>query len=123
MNILKNILHSIFTFACIDLSYYVTLGKFLRKREPLWSIFSYNYEKISEIHRSATMLIIALYYVLCQFFQKLVIEHVVKMKLLRGELMRFIIYVGNVQHYMRALQAHFVKLHTLYILKSILTRL
>ena len=32
--------------------------------------------------------------------------------------MRFIIYVGNVQHYMSALQAHFVKLHTLYILKK-----
>ena len=69
------------------------------------------------------MLIIALYYVLCQFFQKLVIEHVMKMILLRGELMRFIIYVGNVQHYMSALQAHFVELHTLYILNSILTRL
>ena len=64
------------------------------------------------------MLIIALYHVLCQFSQKLVIQHVVKMILLKGELMRFIIYVGNVQHYMSALQVHFVKLHTLYILKK-----
>ena len=33
------------------------------------------------------------------------------MIILGGELMRFIIYVDNVQQYMRVLQGKFVKLH------------
>ena len=37
--------------------------------------------------------------------------HFLKMIILRGELMRFIIYVDNVQRYTRALQGKFVKLH------------
>ena len=34
-----------------------------------------------------------------------------EMIILRGELMRLIIYVDNVQQYMRVLQGKFVKLH------------
>ena len=37
--------------------------------------------------------------------------HFSKMIILGGELMRFIIYVDNVQQYMRVLQGKFVKLH------------
>ena len=40
--------------------------------------------------------------------------HFLKMIILRVELKRFIIYVGNGQQYMRALQRKFVKLHSAY---------
>ena len=42
---------------------------------------------------------------LCYFSQTLAIHmHFLKMIILRGELMRFIIYADNVQQYMRVLQ-------------------
>ena len=47
-----------------------------------------------------------------------------RMIILRGELMRFVIYVDDVQQFMHALQGQFVKLQIiLYILKNILTQL
>ena len=68
------------------------------------------------------LIIIELYYVLCHFSQKLATHHFLKLFLLRGELMRFIIYVDSVQQGMRGLEAAFVKQHNLYILKNILTK-
>ena len=57
------------------------------------------------------------------FLKTLAIHHVLKMIILRRKLMRFIIYVDNIQLYMHTLQANFVKLYNLYILNNILRKL
>ena len=48
-----------------------------------------------------------------KFLKTLATYYFLKMIILNGKLMRFNIYVDNVQQYMRALQAKFVKMHTL----------
>ena len=55
--------------------------------------------KLNDVNRCTLMSFVSIF------------SNILKMIILKGELMRFVTYVDNVQQYMHALQGKFVKLH------------
>ena len=93
---------------------YVVLGKFKSNYETssvntFWSTFSYNVEKINVSYGVNHCTLISFVSIFSKIGDPCM--HFLKMIILKGELMRFIIYDDNVQQYMGALQRTFVKLH------------
>ena len=93
--------HALAAKIVTNISPWGKLGEIVRhikSANTFWSTYSYNVEKINEMIR-CSLLNFSKFCV--NFLKNCRLMHFLNMIILRGELMRFIIYVDNVQQYMR----------------------